>query len=186
MYSLTIFSSVVLLYHPTTGKINWFFPFVGDNIDDMKKLYENLLSDFVENLNELMIDNDLSVKTFCEKLNIGKSELYRCLKKENLIAFASIIKIADYFCCSIDYLLGLAPYLSDDKLNYTPPFNIAFAQILEEHGITRYQLNKYSKISSSSIDNWYNGVHSPSLDNVIRLTKYFNCTIDKLLGRDYQ
>ncbi len=146
----------------------------------------NLQDAFVENLKELMIDNDLSVKTFCEKLDIGNSELYRCLRKENLLILSSIIKIADYFCCSIDFLLGLAPYLSDDKLNYTPPFNIAFKQILSEYGITRYQLNKHTKISNSSIDNWYNGVHSPSLDNVIRLAKYFNCTIDKLLGRDYQ
>ncbi len=146
----------------------------------------NLQEHFVENLKELMIDNDLSVKTFCEKLDIGKSELYRCLRKENLLTLSSIIKIADYFCCSIDFLLGLAPYLSDDKLNYTPPFNIAFRQILSEYGITRYQLNKHTKISNSRIDDWYHGKRVPTLDSVIRLTKYFDCSIDKLLCREYR
>ena len=105
----------------------------------------DILSNFVDNLTELMFDNKMNVKNFCEKLDIGLSECYRCLRKENLPTFATVIKIADYFCCSIDYLLGLAPYLSEDKLNYTPPFNIAFAKILKEYKVTRYQLNKLLK-----------------------------------------
>lgn len=146
----------------------------------------DILSNFVDNLTELMFDNKMNVKNFCEKLDIGLSECYRCLRKENLPTFATVIKIADYFCCSIDYLLGLAPYLSEDKLNYTPPFNIAFAKILKEYKVTRYQLNKHTKIANSRIDDWYNGKHSPNLDNILKLTKYFDCTIDKLLGREYR
>ena len=146
----------------------------------------DILSSFVENLNELMFDNKMTVKDFCEKLDIGKSECYRCLRKENLPIFTTIIKIADYFCCSIDYLLGRAPHLIDDKLNYTPPFNIAFAQILKERGLTRYQLNKHTKIANARIDDWYHGKRVPTLDNVIRLAKYFDCTIDKLLCREYR
>ena len=146
----------------------------------------NMLDCFVENLKDLMLDNQMTNKNFYEKLNIGSSEFYRFLRKENLPTFSTIIKIADYFSCSIDYLLGLAPHLIDDKLNYTPPFDIAFKQMLSERNTTRYQINKHIKISESRLDDWYKGVHSPNLDNVMRLAKYFDCTIDKLLAREYR
>ena len=146
----------------------------------------NILESFVDNLKELMFDNNMSVKDFCEKLDINLSHFYSYLKKETIPCFSTIVKIADYFCCSIDYLLGLAPYLVDDKLNYTPPFNVAFAQILKEQNKSRYQVNKETKIANSALDYWYHGKRVPTLDSVIGLAKYFDCTIDKLLCREYR
>ena len=67
----------------------------------------DILSNFAENLNDLILDNNLSVKTFSEKLGFNLSECYKYLRKEYLPCLANIIKIADYFECSIDYLLGL-------------------------------------------------------------------------------
>lgn len=140
---------------------------------------------FAENLFELLFDNSLSIKQFAEKLNLNLSKLYKYLRKENLPKFRTIIKIADYFECSIDYLLGITPY-TDYKLNYTPPFSIAFAQILNEYGITRYQLNKHTKIANSRIDDWYHGRRLPSLENIIKLSQYFDCSLDTLLAREYK
>ena len=56
------------------------------------------------------------------------SECYKYLKKEYLPCLANIIKIADYFECSIDYLLGLeeSNYL---KFSQTPPFDRTLACI---------------------------------------------------------
>lgn len=146
----------------------------------------DMINDFADNITELMFDNKMDVKSFSNKLDIGLSECYRVLRKENLPTFRTIIKIADYFECSIDFLLGLSPHLSDYKLNYTPPFNIAFAQILNEYGITRYQLNKHTKIANSRIDDWYHGRRLPSLENIIKLSQYFDCSLDTLLAREYK
>lgn len=146
----------------------------------------DILSNFVENLKELMFDKQMTAKSLCEKLDINLSQFYRYLRKESIPYTTTIVKIADYFCCSIDYLLGLAPHLIDDKLNYTPPFSIAFAQILKEYDITRYQVNKHTKIANSKLDYWYHGAQNPSLNSVLKLAKYFDCTIDKLLGREYR
>ena len=146
----------------------------------------NVLESFVENLNELLFDKQMTIKDLCEELDITLSQVYSYLKKESVPYITTIVKIADYFSCSIDYFLGLAPYLVDDKLNYTPPFSVAFAQTLEERNISRYQLNKETKIANSAIDYWYHGKRVPTLDSVLKLTKYFNCTIDKLLRREYR
>ena len=67
----------------------------------------DILSNFAENLNDLLIENSLNIKTFSIKLNLNLSECYKYLRKEYLPRLANIIKIADYFECSIDYLLGL-------------------------------------------------------------------------------
>lgn len=146
----------------------------------------NIINPFIENLNELMFDNNISIRSLCEKLNLNLSQLYRYLRKESIPYTTTIVKIADYFCCSIDYLLGLAPHLIDDKLNYTPPFSVAFAQIIKEHQTTRYQINKQLKIANSELDYWYHGARIPSIESVIKLAKYFDCTIDKLLGREFR
>ncbi len=141
-----------------------------------------IVVNFAENLNDLMLDNNLSVKTFSEKLGLNMSECYKYLRNEYLPCLANIIKIADYFECSIDYLLGLeeSNYL---KFSHTPPFDRTFAKLLEDKNLTRYQLNKHTKISNSRIDDWYHGRRLPSIDNLIVLAKYFDCSIDTLLAR---
>ena len=112
----------------------------------------DILSNFAENLNDLILDNNLR------------------------------IKIADYFECSIDYLLGLEE-TNDLKFSQTPPFDRTFGKLLEDKNLTRYQLNKHTKISNSRIDDWYHGRRLPSIDNLIILAKYFDCSIDTLLAR---
>lgn len=142
----------------------------------------NITEIFSQNLSDLLFDNILSVKTFSEKLGFNLSECYKYLRKEYLPCLANIIKIADYFECSIDYLLGLEE-ANNLKFSQTPPFDRTFGKLLEDKNLTRYQLNKHTKISNSRIDDCYHGRRLPSIDNLIILAKYFDCSIDTLLAR---
>ena len=137
---------------------------------------------FAKNLQELLIDNSLSMKSFAEKLQLNLSECYKYQRKEYLPNLANIIKIADFFECSIDYLLGLDEFINI-KLTHTPPFSNTFKKLLKEKNITRYQLSKHTKISNARIDDWFHGRRLPSLDNLIKLAQYFNCSLDTMLGR---
>ena len=138
----------------------------------------NITEIFSQNLSDLLIDNILSVKTFSEKLGFNLSECYKYLRKEYLPCLAN----TDYFECSIDYLLGLEE-ANNLKFSHTPPFDRTFGKLLEDKNLTRYQLNKHTKISNSRIDDWYHGRRLPSIDNLIILAKYFDCSIDTLLAR---
>ena len=42
----------------------------------------DILSNFAENLNDLLIENSLNIKTFSIKLNLNLSECYKYLRKE--------------------------------------------------------------------------------------------------------
>lgn len=143
------------------------------------------LSDyFSENLSELIEDNHLTVEEFAESVDIAYSEVYRYLRKEYIPKLSNLIKIADAYSCSIDYLIGLLPFSENAKFKTTPPFHEQFKKLLKDKGVTRYRMSKETGISINRIDSWYHGEFTPSLEKALELKKYFNCTLDDLLGRE--
>ncbi len=144
----------------------------------------DILSNFSENLSELIGERKITVEQFAKAVGIDLSEAYRYLRKEYLPKLSNIILIADCYQYSIDYLLGLIPFPENVTFRKTPPFAQSFQRILEEKGLSRYRLSKESGIAINRIDDWYHGKFSPSLDKAIELAKFFNCTVDYLLGRE--
>ncbi len=146
--------------------------------------FMDIITSFSENLAELIDDCKLTVEQFAKTVDIAYSEVYRYLRKEYLPILSNVIKIADRYHCSVDYLLGFIPYPENTDFIITPPFNIRFKQLLEEFNITRYRLNKATDISLNRLDDWYNGKYTPSLEKALILKKYFKCSLDYLLGRE--
>lgn len=144
----------------------------------------DILLNFSENLSELIDDQNLTVEEFAQTVDIAFSEVYKYLNKTYLPKLSNVIKIADRYNYSIDYLLGFIAFPENASFKTTPPFNQRFKALLKEKGLTRYKLHTDAKISINCLDSWYNGKHIPSLDNAIKLKKHFDCTIDYLLGRE--
>lgn len=142
------------------------------------------LSDFSDNLAELINEHKLSVEQFAEIVGITYSEIYRYLRKEYIPKLSNVIKIADAFGYSVDYLLGFIPFPENVVYKITPEFSVRFRQLLTEKNITRYMINKNTGIPINRLDDWYNGKFTPSIDKAVKLAKYFNCSIDYLLGRE--
>lgn len=61
---------------------------------------------FGNRLKDLRIDKDMSLKSLSEYLGIGVATLSNYERSERKPDFDTIIKIADYFNVSVDYLLG--------------------------------------------------------------------------------
>ena len=57
-------------------------------------------------------------------------------------------------------------------------------KILKEKKFSRHKLKKELPFSKQSIDDWFFGVRIPSLENLIILAKYFDCSMDYLVGRE--
>ncbi len=108
----------------------------------------------------------------------------------------SLIKLADCFGCSVDYILGRESedgniILSNNITNSTIPQNkavIDFAErlktIRKENGMTQMQVSEKSGLSQSNINTWERGRSLPLPDGLIALANCFNCSVDYLLGRD--
>lgn len=144
----------------------------------------NILSDFAENLSSILADSSLSVEQFADKVGVDSSDVYRYLGAKRLPCFENIIKIADTFNCSVDWLLGLRQFPENANYKPTPPFCETFKQLLQKYGLSRYRLQKDTHIAANTIDDWYHGRRNITVDSAIKLADYFKCTLDALLQRE--
>lgn len=61
---------------------------------------------FIVRLDQLIKTKNIDAKTLSETLRIGKNSITYWRKNENLPSGDILIKLADYFGVSIDYLVG--------------------------------------------------------------------------------
>ncbi|MDE6870254.1 MAG: helix-turn-helix domain-containing protein [Clostridia bacterium] len=72
---------------------------------------------FVELFNELLEERNLNRKQFAEQSGIPYTTVIGWTKLNRLPDYTALIKIADFFQCSIDYLVGRQDNYEND---YTP------------------------------------------------------------------
>ncbi len=144
----------------------------------------DILSKFSDTLHELLILNDYTEKTFSEKSGIPLSCISLYVRGQQAPYISSLIKIADCFHCSIDYLLGRTDNLINKKYNCCPPFSQRIDELLKENELTSYNIYNNSEISKSSFYAWKRGTSLPTLENLVKLADIFNCSVDYILGRE--
>ena len=96
----------------------------------------------------------------------------------------TLIKIADYFNVSIEYLMGLTDDEHFIKSDSPKTFFERLDKLRNEKGkITNNALSKDVHIHRNNIRQWYKIQCLPLIDDVIILADYFGVSIDYLLGR---
>lgn len=143
------------------------------------------MSKLSEQLGELMIEDGLSQKSLAEKLNTSRPKLSLYLNDKALPTFKIFIELIEYFNCSADFLIGLKDYPERDR-KYLPvqPFGARLKSVLKERGISQYTFQKSSEISWSILHGWFTGKAQPSIENIKRVAKKLDCSIDFILGRE--
>ncbi len=61
-------------------------------------------------------------------------------------------------------------------------FSIRLNRLLQENGISKYQLAKDSGISKSVLSDYCNGKVQPTAEAIVIIAKYFDVSADYLLG----
>lgn len=95
----------------------------------------------------------------------------------------SIIKLVDYFNCSIEYLCGNTLTVLEFEPKPCPPFGDWMQMVLKHCGKTSYQLFKETSIKSSQYYYWRKGA-MPLLTSLDVIASYLDITLDYLVGRD--
>lgn len=145
----------------------------------------NILSKLPDRLQELMIQQDINATDLAKRLGVEVSTVTRYLKGERLPSFAYFIKLLDTFECSADFLMGLIDYPPmNAKFRKVPAFSERFRALLNECKMSQYALHKKTGLSYDNFNKWLKGVNSPFLDNLIKLSQAFDCSIDYLIGRE--
>lgn len=94
-----------------------------------------------------------------------------------------LIRIADYFNVSLEYLLGRTDNSYFAKADTVTTFLERYQALKAEMNLTDYAIAQKLHISTSYTTNWKNKKYTPSIINLIELSEYFKVSIDYLLGR---
>lgn len=143
----------------------------------------DVLAGFSERLIELMEENGLNAESLSKKIGVAPTIIRRwCLPYKDTY-YSNVLKVADYFQCSLDYLCNRSDIVLDFMPKPCPPFMEWLPTVIKESGKTTYKIFKNTKIKSSYFSLWRKG-RDPQLSSLGVLADYLECSLDRLVGRD--
>ncbi len=132
-----------------------------------------------------MADKNLNAPALSKAVCTDRTNITRYLRGERLPQFLTFVALVEFFDCSADYLLGLTEYQKDGEHYFdAPPFNVSLKNAFAKSGKSQYGLVKQQKISASLVFDWLTGKRLPSMENLVKLSEYFEVSVDYLLGRE--
>lgn len=137
-----------------------------------------------ERLKDLLFESKMSAEELSKLINIEQSTIYKWWTNNSIPNLDNLIKLANVFECSIDYLIGKSNEIYKVKSKPLLDFNIQLKLLIEKHNTTMYNICKTKNISKSVFRNWLSGKSQPLIDSIIKLSDYFDCSIDYLVGRE--
>ena len=136
-----------------------------------------------EIISELLTIKDIDGKTLAKDLGVSDSTVSRWKSGSKYMRLSQIVKIANYFNCSLDFLVGRSDNVLDFQPQDCPPFYPYLRELLKKKNISRNQINKETRIKSSHFVDWKNG-SDPHILSLIELANYLDVTLDILVGRE--
>lgn len=154
-----------------------------DNISMKENEHILNLSIFAERLSDLLFEANLNPPKFSKILKCGRVTINRYVSGSKMPSVDMLVKIADYFQCSTDYLVGLEDEDYQQNFIKCPKFKDRLPILLKHCHITRYKLQQLSGISESTLYYWSKGKTKPTIDKLIKIADVLNCTLDFVIGR---
>lgn len=146
-----------------------------------------MLDVFAERLKALIADEKLSRRKFTCLTGCQSKSLRYWLIGKYYPRHDSLIRIAETFGVSIDYLLGVVD--SDVECDGFFPANYQEVLVNKLHDymkrekLTYYKLAKYLEIGQTTIKRWFVNGSMPETVYLIKISQLLGERIDDLLGR---
>ena len=144
----------------------------------LEKILKNL--SFKKKFYELCQENGVEIKEVAEKTQIGLQTLYKGCELDVFPTLPILIKLCEYFNCSIDYILGQSDEYGKFGNYSAENFIKNYENLLQTHGTTHYQVAKTLKIGRNRLYDWESG-QLPYAETLIILANYFDIEVSDLL-----
>ncbi len=144
----------------------------------------DILSNFTETFKFLISDTDLSGEELAAALGTNPPTLSRYKNGIHAPSIEFLVNVADYFKCSVDYLLGLEEERSFSTFKKCPPIKERMAELPKLFGMSYYAFCRAVKIPESGFYEWKNGNSVPTIQSIVRIAKHFDRRVDFILGRE--
>ncbi len=142
------------------------------------------LSNFAERLSELIFDAGTNATNLSLELGFANATINHYVTGRYFPTVENTVRLADYFHCTIDYLLGIVDENHAHEFKACPPFGERLLGVCTLYQISRYQLRKMTGISETVMRYWVQGKTNPSIENVVKIAEALNCSVDFILGRE--
>ena len=131
-----------------------------------------------------MSERNLTQTSLAEAMGTCSSKLSSYITGNRAPNYDTLIQLVEFFHCSADFLLGIKEYPCEE-IDYlpVPPFSQRLRTVLKEMNCTQYSFIKQTKISWGVFYNWLSGKSNPSVDNLVKIASFFDCSVDFVLGR---
>lgn len=143
----------------------------------------DILSNFSESLSELMDEKKLTADALGKAVGVSDSMICYWKEGKYKLHLANALKLADYFGCSVEYLMGRKNMKLDYVPRVCPPFHDRLMQVMKNEGKSRYRIVKDTDFSNGHFTKWKKGA-DPLVETLVNLADYLNCTLDYLVGRE--
>lgn len=144
-------------------------------------------AEFQQRFKELLNEDDEKNKVnLAKKIGVSfqvfsKAYNYGIIPKPSVLA-----RIADYFCVSLEYLLGQTDNDDFEMSQNRSTFNKRLNLLLIENNINMNELSNLTHIHRNNISQWQRRNYTPTIDDLYIVADVFKVSIDYLLGRtDY-
>lgn len=136
-------------------------------------------------IKEILSEDDVKIDKLAQYLNLDSSMVYAWKNEKYIPSTNNLIKISEYFDCSLDYLLSRTEDFGKGSHNQVSNFKDRLKIVMKQNKISTYKITRKDKLfSSSCFTRWLSGNALPSPEMLIKLADYFGVTIDYLLGRE--
>ena len=144
------------------------------------------MNEFQESFRELLNEKQINCYQLSKKLNIPSSTLNGYLTTKYYPTIENSIKMCKFFECSLDYLFGL----NDDKKHKISPYNKNtffhnFNKLIKDNQIPIARTMREMKMGEFDYYRWRDGKF-PKTSNIIEIAKYFNSSVDYLIGNKWE
>lgn len=147
----------------------------------------DILSKFAERLAGLICDATITPELLAKSISHNTFDIYHWLSKNNkyMPSVVNLIKLANYFSCSISFIIGFEDENSLTKPNLIlPKFSERFLAVIKERQTNIYRLGKQTCTSTTTYYRWINEKAVPTIDSLIKISKALEVSIDYLVGRE--
>ncbi len=128
-------------------------------------------------------DKETSNSEIAERIGIDKSVVSNLLNYDIIPSVKSLVKIADYFDVSIEYLINRTDKNEFIKGVGNETFSERISGLKNERKLRIADITNKCSFSRNSIHVWSKRDNIPSLVYLIELANFFDVSIDYLLGR---
>ena len=138
--------------------------------------------DFINCVKNVLEEQNKTTEDLFKDNIISKNTFYKY--KHRYPSLKTLLKIANYLCVNVDYLLELSD-INDFKPYKLEQVNLnkSIVELINNLGKSQRKFSKELNISRANLLRWKNGIN-PNVQTLIEISKYFNIPIDDLLDKN--